>query len=129
MERTIEAMIGMRMVHVAELLVTSVNMATRKQTIATISQPGKSPNTASCSPIHSDRPDTSHASARAKPPPIRKMMLHGYFLCTMGQSRSASAVSVWPVFLLRGNAFGMQKRMQAMRMAGTASPMYLKHAV
>ena len=77
---TIDAMIGMRMVQVAELDVTSVNMATRKQIIATMIHPGKSPNTANCSPIHSDSPDTSHASARAKPPPIRKMMLQGYFL-------------------------------------------------
>ena len=52
------ATIGMRMVQVAELLVTSVRNAVIRQMMATISQPGNSPSTANCSPIHSDRPDT-----------------------------------------------------------------------
>jgi hypothetical protein len=51
-------MMGMRMVQVALLLVTSVSMAVMKEMIMIMSQPGRLPNTASCSPIHSDRPDS-----------------------------------------------------------------------
>ena len=52
------ATMGMRMVQVAELLVTSVRKAVMRQMMATMSQPGSSPSTANCSPIHSDSPDT-----------------------------------------------------------------------
>ena len=55
---TIAAMMGMRMVHVAELLVTSVSRATREQTIMSMSQPGRLPKTDNWSPIHWDNPDT-----------------------------------------------------------------------
>ena len=55
---TIAAIIGMRIVHVAELLVTSVSRADSEHTIINMSQPGRLPNTDNWSPIHWDKPDT-----------------------------------------------------------------------
>ena len=46
--------IGMRMVQVAELLVTSVKRETVIQTKRIIAQPGQAANTDSCLAIHSD---------------------------------------------------------------------------
>ena len=43
---TMADIMGIRMVQVAELLVTSVSMQTRKEIIAIINQPGRLPNTA-----------------------------------------------------------------------------------
>ena len=49
---------GIKRVHVAELLVTSVKMDTRKQSTKIINQPGKTSKTVKRSPIHSERPET-----------------------------------------------------------------------
>ena len=54
---TMAAIIGINIVQVAELLVTSVSIATRKHTMIIMSHPGKLPNTDNWSPIHCDRPD------------------------------------------------------------------------
>ena len=48
----------MRMVQVAELLVTSVRRETMIQMMRIIAQPGQAANTDSCSAIHSDSPDS-----------------------------------------------------------------------
>ena len=51
-------MMGIMMVHVALLLVTSVSNETKKETMINMNQPGRLPNTVSWSPIHCESPDS-----------------------------------------------------------------------
>ena len=62
--RTSADTIGMRMVQVAELLVTLVRRETMIQIMRIIAQPSLAANTDSCSAIHSDIPDSwgSHSA-------------------------------------------------------------------
>ena len=53
----------MRMVQVAELLVTSVRRETMIQMIIIIAQPGQAANTDSCSAIHSNSVDSAGAQS------------------------------------------------------------------
>lgn len=55
---TMTAMIGIRRVQMAVLLVTFVRKDTIRHSSMTMSQPGRASNTSSCSPIQSARPDS-----------------------------------------------------------------------
>lgn len=74
---------------VAVLDATSVSMAVMRQTMKTMASLGITSKYCSCSPSHTDNPDSFDASAMAKPPPSRRTTPHGIFFCTTSQVMQA----------------------------------------
>lgn len=89
-QRTNSARTGIKIEAVAVFDVISVIMAVNIQMTNTISPFGITPNASIWVPSQVDSPDTSEASAIAKPPPNKKTMPHGTFSSTTFQLRHPS---------------------------------------
>lgn len=73
----------------AVLDATSVSMAVMRHTMKTMASLGITSKYRSCSPSHTDSPDTFDASAMAKPPPSSRTTPQGIFFCTTSQVMQA----------------------------------------
>lgn len=112
--RTSSARMGNRMLAVAVLDATSVMVAVMTQMMKMMRNGGRLCRPASCSPSHSDRPDFSDASERAKPPPNNSTMSHGslawmYGLIDYRRKTSFSSIVIM-IIMCAICAFCLKKR-------------------